>query len=228
MEREVIELRKRAVLKIAVGSVLICSFILALVYPVISARYKGKIHFLMSPNPHAIFAPPQGKEADVMIVWVAVVKDSTYGSFNIALVAYETYNVENTHHHLEYHWYTENLRAGETMAYPIESTWGGIPLEWNYDVSTARIDITASEHHLNAKVTKQGKTLFTAEFWADTSTSTVSRIETLENVPQELYLSVEAYRPTLQAFVTGLEVGDFIGGHFDYIDTALVDSSLLP
>jgi len=222
------KLRKKRVLIIVVGSVFIYSFILALMYPVISTRYRGKIHFLMSPNPHAFFIPPMGK-ADFMFVWVSVMKDSTYGSFNMALVAYETYNVEGDHHYYEYHWYTDNLRAGEIYAYPIDKTSAGIPIVWEYDVTIARIDVTASEHQLNATVIVKGKTLFTAGFWANTSAPIQSRVVAgnPEGIPSELFLSVEAYRPTLKALVTGVEVGDFTGGHFDYIDTELIDSSLL-
>jgi len=224
----VIELRRKIGLKIIVGSVFICSFVLALMYPVISVQHKDKTHFLMSPNPHALFTPPSGKGADVMLVWVAVVKDSTFGSCTMAQIAYETYNVGGDHHYCEYHIYTDSLKAGEIYAYPIEKTRAGIPIVWEADVTIARIDVTESEHQLNATVTVKGKTLFTAGFWADTNAQIESRVSTLEGIPSELYLSVEAYRPTLQALVTGVEVGDFLGGHFDYIDTELIDSSLLP
>jgi len=225
---EVIELKRKMVLKVAVGSILICSFILALMYPVIYARNRGKVHFLMSPNPHALFTPPSGKGADVMLVWVAVVKDSTFGRCTMAQIAYETYNVGGDHHYCEYHIYTDNLKAGEICAYQIEKTRAGIPIVWEADVTIARIDVTESEHQLNATVTVKGKTLFTAGFWADTNAQIESRVSTLEGIPSGLYLSVEAYHPTLQALVTGVEIGDFIGGHFDYIDTELIDSSLLP
>jgi len=219
----VIELRKRTVLKIVVGSVFICSFILALMYPVIFASYKGKIHFLMSPNPHALFSPPSGKEADIVIVLIAVMKDSTYGSFTMAFVGYENYHVAPEHY--ESHWYTDRLEAGKTYAYLTARTSPGV--EWEYDVSVAKIDVASSEHQLNATVIVKGKVLFSVGYWANTSASIASRIEPTTLSP-ELYLSVEAYRPTLKAFVTGIEVGDFQGGRFDYIDTELIDSSLLP
>lgn len=224
------ELRKRGVLKIAVGSVFICLFISALMYPLIFARHRGKIHrdkihFLASPNPHAVYSVPPSKEADIMIVWVAVMTDSTYGSFTMALVGYDTYYTEYTHH--EIHWYTDRLKTGETYAYLGERTYPSTDVV-EQDVSVAKIDITTSEHQLNATVIVRGKTLFSVGFWADTSVPIESRAQTLEALPQELFLSVEAYRPILQASVTGLEVGDFLGGRFDYIDTELYDPSLLP
>jgi len=225
----VTELRKRVVLKIAIGSVFVCSFILALMYPVIFARHEEKIHFLMSPKPTATFEPPEGKEADTMVVVVFVVKDSTYGSFTMVLVAYETYCVD--HDYCEYHWYTDNLRAGEiyaylsTRAYP--TTREGKLIEYMYDVTIAKIDVAMSEHQLNATVIVKGKTLLTAKFWANTNVPIESWIEPWSPLPQELYLSVEAYHPTLQVVVIGLEVGDFTKGRFEYIDTELYDSSLL-
>ena len=228
-----IELEKRTFLKIAVGSVFICSFISALMYPAIFAKskgkYKGKIHFLMSPNPHAVFTAPPSKEADFMYVWVAVMKDSTYGSFTMALVQYETYYTEYAHY--EYHWYTDRLKAGETFAYLEErlaQTWGGIPIVVTSDVSVAKIDVTTSEHQLIATVRVKDKTLFTVGFCADMSVPIESRIGWPWDAPSELFLSVEAYHPILQVSVTGLEVGDFIRGYFDCIDTVLFDSSLLP
>jgi len=209
-----------------VGGVFICSFILALMYPVISASHKDKIHFLASPNPGAGFSPPPSKEADGMIVWVSVMKDSTYGSFTIAFVGYETYHAEGNYHEHHWHWYTDHLKAGETYVYLTKRTY---PTEdvWEYDVTVAKIDFTMSEDQLSATVIVKGETLFTAEFWANTDVSIESQIEQ-SPLPQDLFLSVEAYRPTLQASVTGLEVGTFTGGHFDYIDTELYDSSLLP
>jgi len=198
-------------------------------YPLISARYKGKIHFLMSPNPSASFYPPAGKEADEMIVWVSAIKDSTYRGFNLAFVGYQTYYAD--YHHYEWHFYTDNLRGGEIYAYlqtKIYPSEGGIPIEWVYDVTVAKIDITTSEHQLNVAVVVKGKTFFTAEFVANIDAPLESRIEPGSPLSQELYLSVEARRPLLPATVTGLEVGDFMGGRFDYIDTELYDSSLLP
>ena len=224
-----IELRKRTFLKIAVGSVFICSFILALMYPAIFASHKGKIYFLMSPNPAATFTAPPSKEVDIMAVWVAVVKDSTYGSFTMALVLYETYYTEYAH--CEYHWYTDRLKAGETFAYlreKVEQTWAGIPIELDSDVSAAKIDVTTAEHQLIATVRVKDKTIFTVGFCADTSVPIESRIGWPWDAPSELFLSVEAYHPILQVSVTGLEVGDFIKGYFRYIDTELYDSSLLP
>lgn len=220
---------RNGVLKIALCSVFICIFISASMYPLIFARQRGKIHFLMSPNPSAVFSSPPDKEADIMIVWISVIKDSTYRSFAMALVAYETYYAD--HHYCEYHWYTNNLRGGEiyahltTKVYP--TTKEGLPIEHVYDVTHAKIHVTMSEHQLNATVIVKGNTLFTAKFWADTSVPIESRIEPASPLPIELYLSVEAYRPTLQASVSGLEVGAFTGGHFDYVDTELYDSSLL-
>ena len=221
-----IELRKRGVLKIAVGSVFICSFILALMYPLIFASYNDKIHFLMSPNPVAIFYPPVGEEADAMYVWVSVMKDSKYGSFTMAMVGYETYHADNNNGYYEYHWhwYTDRLKAGETYAYLNKRTYPPTDV-MEYDVSVAKIDVTMSEHQLNATVRVRGKTLFTVGFWANTSVPIESRIDPLST---ELYLSVEAYRPILEASVTGIDVGGFWYGRFDYIDTELYDSSLLP
>ena len=216
-----IELRKKGVLKIAVSSFFICLFILALVYPMIFARYRGKIHFLMCPNPAASFSLPSD-EADMMLVWVSVIKDSTYGRCTIVLVRYMTYS-DDTYY--ECHWYTDKLKAGETFAY-LWATYVDPQAVWEYDVSVAKIDVARSEHQLNATVIVKGKTLFTVGFWANTSVPIESSIEMEE--PQELMLSVEAYRPLLDASVTGLEVGDFLGGRFDYIDTELLDSSLLP
>lgn len=227
-----IKLRKRTVLKIAVGSVFICSFILALMYPAIFASYKGKIYFLCSPNPHAVFTAPPSKEADSMIVWVAVMKDSTYGSFTMALVYYETYYPEYAY--CEYHWYTDRLKAGETFAYIEErlaQMWDEeYPTVLASDVSVAKIDVAMTEHQLIATVRVKDKTLFTVGFCADTSVPIESRISPRPELAQEqeLCLSVEAYRPILQVTVTGLEVGDFLWGHFDYMDTELYDSSLLP
>ena len=231
-----IELRRKIVLKIAVGSVFICSFILALVYPVISARYMGKMHFLMSPLANAAFIPPVGKEANMMFVWVAVFMDSSFGSFNMAMYGYESYDYDATGNLIkirdEYHWFTDNWRAGRIYAelvpivYP---SYDGTPIEYvSNDVTLAKINIETAEHQLNATVIVKGKTLFTAELWADTSVPVASRIESGSPLPPESFLSVEAYYPTLQALVTGLEVGDFTGGRFKYIDTELYDSSLLP
>jgi len=210
-----------------VGSVFICSFILALMYPVISASHKDKIHFLLSPDSVAIFSPPSGIEADIMFVWVGVIKDSTYGHFTLALVGYETYHSDNNYWEHHWHWYTDHLKAGEIYAYLTRRVYPTADV-WEYDVSVARIDVTLSEHQLNATVIVKGKTLITAGFWANTGIELASRIEPGVPLPQELYLSVEAYRPILQPLVSGVEVGDFIRGRFDYIDTELYDSSLLP
>jgi len=226
-------MNRKLVLKMTVGTVLICSFILALMYPVISARYMGKIHFLLSPKPYAVFSNPSGKEdnnivLDIMFVQVVVVKDSTYGSFTEAIVGYETYYSDRDLNH-EYHYYTDNLRAGEIFAIlgeRAEPVGTGM-----YDVSIARIDVTMSEHQLNATVIVRGKTLFTAGFWADTSTPIQSRVRTAsEPLSPEHFLQVEAYRPTLRALINGLEIGDFLGQYsrFSYIATSLFDSSLLP
>jgi len=229
----VIELTKRTVLKIAVGTVFVCSFILALMYPVISVSHKDKIHFLLSPKSYAVFSNPSGKEdnnivLDIMFVFVAVVKDSTYGSFTQAIVGYETYYSDRATNY-EYHFYVDNLRAGEMFALLIQKT---DPLgTWMYDVSIARIDVTMSEHQLNATVTVRGETLFTAGFWADTSAPIQSRVFTASAPqPPEAWLQVQAYRYTLKAVINGLEVGDFLGQYsrFAYIDTVLCDSSLLP
>lgn len=223
-----IQLENRGVLKIVIGSVLICSFILALMYPAIFAKYRGKIHFLMSPKAFASFTPPVGKEADTMAVWVGMFKDSTYGSFKMAMVGYETYH-ENDQH-WEYHWFTDNLRAGEVYGYACKKaypSWEGIPVYCEYDVTLARINIDTSEHQLNATIIVKGTALFTAEFRADTTIPIESHIEPSQ-ISHELFLSVDAGRPLLSAKVTGLEVGAFDGGVFAYIDTELVDSSLLP
>jgi len=222
----VIELKRKGVLTIVACSVFIFSFVLALMYPVISASRRGKIHFLLSPDSIAVFSPPSGIEADYMYVWVAMVKDSTYGSFTLALVGYETYHADNNYYERHWHWYTDHLKTGETYAYLTKRIYPTADV-WEYDVSIARIDVTMSEDQLNATVIVRGKTLFSVGFWADTNVPIASRIEP-NPLPSELYLSVEAYRPTLPALVTGLEVGDFTGGRFDYIDTELYDSSLLP
>jgi len=232
----VIKLRKRVVLKIAVGSVFICSFILALMYPVIFASHRGKIYFLKSPNAIATFIPPVGKEANTMFVWVAVFTDSSFGSFNMAMYGYESYDYDVTGNlieiHDEYHWFTDNLRAGEVLGYLTEKvypSYDGVPIDYvSNDVTLARINIETSEHQLNATIIVKGKTLFTAGLWANTNVPVASRIETGSPYPPETFLSVEAYYPTLQASVTGLEVGDFTGGRFKTIDTELYDSSLLP
>lgn len=182
------------------------------------------MHFLMSPNPVAWFVPPEGKEADYMYVWVSVIKDSMYGSLTMAYVGYETYDVD--HLSYEHHWYVDNSRIGEIYAHLTAKT--DPESEFVYDVTMARIDIAATEHQLNATVIVKGATLFTAKFWADTSVPMQSRVETWSPLPHELYLSVEARRPLLSATVTELEHGGFLGGNFDYIDTELYDSSLLP
>jgi len=223
MERGGDRMRRKTVLKMTVVGAFICSFILALMYPVISASRRDKIHFLMSPNPVAVFNPPPSKQASSMILLVAVVMDSTYGSFTMALVAYETYGDTN---YLEYHWYTDHLKGGETYAY-LGSQQVGEGVVYAYDVTRAKIDVIMSEHQLNATVMSEGKVLFTVGFWADTSVPIESRIEPT-GMPPEVSLSVEAYRPLLQTSVTGIEVGDFQLGRFEYIDTELFDSSLLP
>ena len=228
-----VELTKRTVLKIAVGTVFVCTFILALMYPVISARPRDKIHFLLSPKPYAVFSNPSGNEdenivLDIMFVWIGVLKDSTYGSFNLAIVGYETYYSDRPTNY-EYHFYTDNLRAGEMNAFLNTKT---DPLgTWTYDVSVAKIDVTMSEHQLNATVTVKGKTLFKAGFWADTSGPIIPRVLTApEPLPPEAWLQVTAYRFTLKAVIDGVEVGDFLGQYsrFAYADTLLFDSSLLP
>ena len=228
-----IELRKRTVLKMVAGVTLICSFILGLMYPVISTKPRDKIYFLLSPKPYAVFTNPSGKEddnivLDIMFVWIGVIKDSTYGSFNLAIVGYETYYSDRPTNY-EYHFYTDKLRAGEMMAFLNTKS---DPLgTWTYDVSIARIDVTMSEHQLNATVTVRGETLFTAGFWADTSAPIQSRVFTASApLPAEAWLQVQAYRYTLKAITNGLEVGDFLGQYsrFAYADTLLYDSSLLP
>jgi len=229
----VIKLRKKTVLKIVVSSALICSFILGLMYPVISARPRDKIYFLLSPKPYAVFSNPSGKEddkivLDIMFVWIGVIKDSTYGSFNLAIVGYETsYSDRPTNY--EYHFYTDNLRAGKMNAFLNTKT---DPLgTWTYDVSKARIDVTMSEHQLNATVTVGGETLFTAGFWADTSGPIIPRVLTPSAAQSpEAWLQVTAYRFTLKAVIDGLEIGDFLAQYsrFAYADTLLFDSSLLP
>jgi len=163
-----------------------------------------------------------------MIVWAGVFKDSTYGSFQMAMVGYETYHGDDQH--WEYHWFTDNLRAGEVYGYVAKKaypSWDGMPIYFEYDVTLARINIDASEHQLNATIIVKGKTLFTAEFVADTTTPIQSAIEPSQ-VSHELYLSVDARQPLLSAKVTGLEAGAFDGGVFVHMDTELVDSSLLP
>jgi len=222
----VIKLKRKVVLRIAVGGVFICSFIVALIYPVISAGHKDKIYFLMSPDSVAVFSPPSSVEADVMFVWVSVVKDSTYGSFTMAMIGYETHHADNNYYEHHWHWYTDHFVAGETYAYLTERIYPTADV-WEYDVSKAKIDVVRLEDQLNATVMVRGKTLFSVTFWAHTNVPIASRIEP-NLLPSGLYLSVEAYRPTLPAVVTGLEVGDFTGGRFDYIDTELFDSSLLP
>jgi len=223
----VTELTKRTVLKIAVGGVFICSFILALIYPAISASHKDKIHFLFAPNPLAIFAPPVGKEVDVMFVWFAVVIDSSYGSFNMAIIGYEKYYTD--HQHYEYHWYTTNKRAGETYAHLTSEIFEIIgAIEYVYDVTPSKIDVVSSEHQLNATISARGKTEFTIGYWADTNPAIEPRLGVPKEIPEELSLDAEAYRPLLKALVTGIEVGEFQGGRFDYIDTELYASSLLP
>jgi len=229
----VIELRKRTVLKMVAGVTLICSFILGLMYPVISTKPRDKIYFLLSPKPYAVFTNPSGKEddnivLDIMFVWIGVIKDSTYGSFNLAIVGYETYYSDRPTNY-EYHYYTDKLRAGKMNAFLNAKT---DPLgTWTYDVSIAKIHVTMSEHQLNATVTVKGKTLFTAGFWADTSGPLIPRVLT-PSAPQspEAWLQVTAYRFTLKAVINGLEVGDFLGQYsrFAYADTLLYDSSLLP
>jgi len=204
-------------------------------YPVIFAIPREKIHFLMSPKVSATFYPPAGKEASWMFVWVAVFKDTTFGSFQMAMYGFESeyYDADGNLIKIrdELHWYTSNLRAGEAFACLAEAEypeWQGVPYEWTYDVARARIDIATSEHELNATVIVKGETLFTVKYRADSVASIESRIEPGSPLPQELFLSVEAYRPILTATVTGLETGDFISGRFTYIDTELVDPSLLP
>lgn len=231
-----IELRRKIVLKIAVGSIFICSFILALMYPVISASHKDKIHFLMSPKAVAVFTPPPGKEVDIMIVWAAVFKDSTYGSFKMAMYAYESYDYDVDGNiimiHDEYHWFTDNYRAGKINAELVPIVYPssyGVPIEYvSNDVTMARIDIITLEHELNVTVINEGTILFTAAFWADTTAPVQSRIESGSPLPPELFLSVEAYFPLSNGLATGIEVGDFQWGRFEYIDTELIDSSLLP
>lgn len=224
------ELRKKVALKIAVGTVFICIFILALMYPVISVGHREKIYFLMSPNPHAVFDPPAGKGADVMAIGVAVVKDSTYGSFTSVVVGYETYY--NDYDYYEYHLYTDNLRAAEMQKHLMMSVYPttkeGKAIEWLCDITLARIHVEASEHQLNATVKVHGNKLFEVGFWAEANTPIESRIEPWSPLPPETYLSVEAYRPLQEALVTGIEVGDRTGGRFEYMDTELYDSSLLP
>jgi len=223
-------------LKIVVGSVFICSFILALMYPVISASRKDKIHFLNSPKAFAIFGPPSGKEVDIMLVCVSVFEDSPYGSFNLVHYGYESYDYDADGNlillHDEYHWFTDNWRAGKIYAelvpivYP---SYYGTPIEYvSNDVTLARIDVIASEYELSATVLKEGKIVFTAAFWADTTAPVQSRIESGTPLPPQLFLSVEAYFPLSNGLTTGIEVGDFRWGRFDYIDTELYDSSLLP
>jgi len=184
-------------------------------------RHGGKIHFIMSPNPYATFNPPPGVEADAIIVWVSVVKDSTYGRFTLAMVGYENHTDPNRN---EYHYYTDYFMAGRMYAYLDARLF---PEMQNYDVSVARIYVTESALQLNATVIVRDQMLFKVTYWVDISSPVESRIE-LTSLSTELYLSVEAYRPILDASVTGLNVGDFIDGRFDYIDTELVDSSLLP
>jgi len=99
------------------------------------------------------------------------------------------------------------------------------------DVTMARIDIIALEHELNVTVINKGAILFIAAFWADTTAPVQSRIENEVSgtpLPPELFLSVEAYHLLSNGSATGIDVGDFQWGRFEYIDTELYDSSLLP
>ena len=225
----------KGVLKIAVGGLFICTFTLALMYPVISTSHEDKIHFLLSPKAVAIFYPPLDIDVDWMFVSAAVFKDSSFGSFKTVVVGYESYDFDSNWNVIkiwdQLHFYTDNRRAGEIWAqlYEIEyPTWDGIPTEWEYDITLARIDMTISEHELDATIIVKGKTLFTVNFEADSSAEIQSRIEPGSPLPQELFLSVEALRPMLTASVTGLEVGAYRNGRFTYIDAELIDSSLLP
>lgn len=185
------------------------------------------MYFLMSPNAVAIFTPPPDKQADMMFVWISVVKESTYGSFVMAIVGYETYGVHPTY---EYHWYTDNPTAGKdyanlfTKVYPL---YNGTQVDHQYDVTSAQFNIQTSEHQLNATIDVNGQTLLTAQYQANTHAPLQSRIEPTTLQAPELYLSVEAYRPILAPAVTGIETGEFTEGRYEYLDSELIDTSLL-
>jgi hypothetical protein len=231
----VIKLRNRTCLRIAVGTVFICVFILALMYPVISVGREDRIHFLKSPKAMALFTPPSGKEVDIMWVSAAVFEDSSYGSFKTVMYGYESYDYVDGNLimiHDEFHWFTDNWRAGKICAelsaivYPSSF---GVPIEYvSNDVTLARIDVISSEDELSVAVFKEGKIVLTAAFLADTAAPIQSRLESGSPLPPELYLSVEAYFPLSNGLATGIEVGDFQWGRFEPIDTELYDSSLLP
>ncbi len=229
MRRKNLHYLKKSTWKIVAASVFILLIaLLSIIYLLTSTPHRDKMYFLMSPKPVAFFTPPPGKQADAMFVWISVVKESTYGSFTMAIVGYETYNT--LHPTYEYHWYTDNPTACTDYANlftKVYSLFNGTPIEHQYDVTPARVNIQTSEHQLNATINVNGQTLLTAQYKADTNTPLQSRIEPISQWAQELYLSVEAYRPMLTATVTGIETGNFTEGRYEYIDTELIDTSLL-
>ena len=215
---------------VAAGAFIVLIALLSMLYLLTRIPRPGsdKIYFLMSPNPVALFTPPPSKQVDMMFVWVSVVKESTYGSFTMAIVGYETYGYP--HPVYEYHWYTDSPTACTDYAYLFTKVYpilNGIMIEHQYDVTGARFDIQTSEHQLNATIEVNGQTLLTVQYQADTHTSLRSRIEPVTLLAQELYLSVEAYRSILAPKVLGIETGEFMEGRYEYLDSELIDPSLL-
>ena len=161
-----------------------------------------------------------------MVVWAAWMTDSSYGKFRLVFVAYDKTVGGVTH--WEYHWYTTNLVAGQAYAKLVTKAYP--PPQDVYDVNEVVLATiymsSASEDKLTVTVTVGGVKLFTAQFSADTSKPTESRIEPA-SIPQEQFLSVEARRPMLTASVKLIPVGTYGGGWFKYIDTELYDASLL-
>ena len=212
--------------KIVLAAVSICLFILVATYPLSKAGEQEKIYFLWSPNPHAVFLAPVGEEASEMLVWVGVLTDSTYGSARMACIL-NGYATDGVTIREEYHWYTDNLRAGWSIAHlsAIIDAHVTPGLEIEYDVALARIDVTASDHYLAATVIVRGEVLFNVEYWADQDAEIQTR--KMQILPGLQDLSVEAWLPVEAATVTGIETGAFTGGHFDLIDTEIYDPSLL-
>ena len=170
------------------------------------------ICFVFSPAVPAVFV-----DGDVDIVWVGVVKSSTYGKFRMAV-----YRDADDH---GIHVYTENEDAGEIYADLEDVIYPGLyPKE---SVEVAEINLTLEKHYLEAVIKVGGAVVFTAEFWADENARLERFVESPPN-DNDGFFSVSLRRPLTDATVSGLEVGSFWGGAYYYLDLEHFDSSLLP
>jgi len=221
---------KKTILRALLAIVLISLFVIPFAYSAGPTPPKDKIFFTWAPGAHVAYFGPPHTDIDAVIVWVACVIDSTYGSFTLVFVEYwRGYYTGVTHY--EDHWYTTNLEAGRTYAeltvkvytdpYDVYDSW---------DVAQATISTnqpTDLADYLSVTVKPKGHSSFTVQYWADTS-QPIKRMLVTGAVPPELFHGTKAWRPNAKAVVTGIKVGDVADlAKYVYWQTELYDPSLL-